>query len=379
MNKRRYNQLAERAFRLLGDEFRETLLTCPVSYTTGRIPKKNGGVRIINEPIEELKTIQKILLRFFYHWPTAAYIFGSQPHRSIIGNARFHIVSENTLPRWVVKLDLENAFPSATEELMEKVFLRMFEPLRVKDLLKVGRENLDQAYMDFVQLMLRLTIWNGRLPQGAPTSPYLLSLALVHSGAMKQLLNFCNKRAKPPRVSVYVDDITISFQDKEITKRTINRIIKIIEGAGYFKVNRRKTEIIRLKDKAPKITGVVLTHGGDGKTKLTLPQKKIRTYKGKIHRAAVILREDRLPTRERDGFTLNMISGYIGWVRKVYRGTEMPAGIRRTIGFFTTEWLNALERSLKKQGSELIRIPRPDFSARAVIQRHREAEKQENK
>lgn len=334
MKRYKFNQLVERAFYSLEKGLWKDMLACPISYKTSYIPKRNGGVRTIDEPNEELKNVQRVLLPFFYHWPTAESIFGFQPYRSVMDNARFHIVGNYAIPRWIVKLDLENAFPSATSELMEKVFLWMFEPLRVKDLLKVGRNNLNEAYRGCVQLMLRLTTYNGRLPQGAPTSPFLLNLALVHSGVVKKLKHFCNTRSEPLKFSIYADDITVSSKRERISDRTIERIGRIIEESGYFKVNHQKTRRNRLKDKAHKITGVVLTYDENEKVKLTLPQSEIRTLKGKIHRAAIILGEGGKLDFERDKITIGMIWGYIGWIRSIYQGSKIPSGVNKAVELF---------------------------------------------
>ena len=83
-------------------------------YKTFQIPKRNGGQRTINAPVDALKSAEVVhLLQDFVAEITTAkqrkdrMAHGFKRRRSIITNARQH-----RHRRWVFNLDLEDFFPS---------------------------------------------------------------------------------------------------------------------------------------------------------------------------------------------------------------------------------------------------------------------------
>lgn len=347
-------------------------------YREVRIPKKSGGVRIIHAPCDELKIVQASLLPFLYRFSTDKRMFGFMPGRSPVDNARFHLelpdhddpkkekIFARVVPRWTLTIDIKDFFPSVTAELLEKIYWNLFpyyDLFSCDDMVDYDelqeRENWE-IHDELIRLLLILTTHQGRLPQGAPTSPYLANLALCFTGMLERIEAVCEARKTREdfRFSIYADDITISSRKDKISDRLVAMFIQAIEQDGYFTVNPKKTRRNSAKYKAHKITGVVITRGtwvyhkNEGiyisrdSAKLTLPQKTLKNYRGRIHRMRWQLENQ----AELDFVELDQVIGCIAWIKEVYQGGPMPASVRSEVASFDKalasyqEWKKSEER-----------------------------------
>lgn len=230
--------------RLLGtthSKLNHTLYSSPLDslYTKFTIEKKNGNRRQIRAPNPKLKVIQKRLklhLEKLYtpHSAATAFIAG----RGIVNNARRHVKRG-----CVFNLDLES-------------FFDYIHFGRVKGLLAAPPYSLRD---DTAKLIAHICCLNGRLPQGAPTSP-LISNMVARSLDHKLSKLAKNNRA---RYSRYADDITFSFLNKyennifsdvEGAVEPSSELMNIIEGCG-FSINHKKTRI-QYYDQRQVVTGL---------------------------------------------------------------------------------------------------------------------------
>jgi hypothetical protein len=331
------------------------------SYTRIVRPKKDGGVRIINAPHKSLKMAQRKALAFLYHWETDPHLFAFMPGRSPVANARYHIWLNHFVPDWILRLDLRNAFPSVVDRSLQKMFNDLFSPAglerfladteesqRTRELLEAAfwREETDglaeayhlqeAIYQEFIRLLVKLSTFEGQLPQGAPTSPYLLNLTLVWSRIIEKVAQLCQEHDF--LFTVYSDDFTVSSLAAEIPRSFIRDLEKIICQGGQFKVNPQKTRLNHRRLQAHQITGVKLTYGPDGKPRLTLSQRKLNRRRGQIHRAAAMLRAGRLPDPVEDNMTISQVQGWISWILDVHRNGTIPTRIREPIAEFKEAW-----------------------------------------
>lgn len=159
-------------------------------YTTFHIPKRSGGYRTIQAPNEELKDIQKKILNFLIedckilcHNSVHSYV----KHRNCKTAMEAH---QQSGARWFLKLDIKDFFDNCLYEPVLHSLINI-HPL---SLITEGR--LRNIFM--------LCFLEGKLPQGAPTSPLLSNLYLLSADYMidKQLKGFTYTR--------YADDILIS-------------------------------------------------------------------------------------------------------------------------------------------------------------------------
>lgn len=96
-----------------------------------------------------------------------------------------------------------------------------------------------------------LCSYNGSLPQGAPTSGFLLNLVISETA----ILNKIKRIKEVDNVSIYVDDIIISTQKKP-SAEFINVITRKISETGFLKHNQKKTKVYDLKKTSASILGI---------------------------------------------------------------------------------------------------------------------------
>jgi hypothetical protein len=155
-------------------------------YHIFRIPKKDGTTREISAPDEPLKEIQRKLAKVL----TAVYedkvcTYGFIEDKNNVGNAEQH-----TKKRLVFNIDLKD-------------FFSQIHFGRVRGMLMHAPYNLsDEAATTIAQI----ACLNGRLPQGAPSSPIITNMICM------PLDNALMRLAKSTRCvyTRYADDITFS-------------------------------------------------------------------------------------------------------------------------------------------------------------------------
>lgn len=296
------------------------------------IPKKSGGVRVIHAPNKELKIIQKKLLDFLYLWELPYNFFGFVREKNIVDNALCHLAGIWRIPEWLINIDLKDAFPSITTVLLRKTLRKMFEQLgfpQKKKIPELGNITINE----FREIFLRCVMHRGRLPQGAPTSPYLLNLALYTDGILFRIEEVCTKAGVGlVNISIYADDISITLF-KNPSQELVKNIIAVVEARGNLRVNRKKVRINSRKHLPHEITGVKVIVDEDGIIHATISQRRRNELRGMIHRATAILKEGRKPKKDKDGFSEEVIRGHIAWLKMVYRG-KMPSDLAKPIEAF---------------------------------------------
>jgi len=304
--------------------------------------KPNGGFRWIYARCSELKIIQARLKDYFNRWPLDNSIYGFRRGRSIKDNALTHYFEKcDRVPRWKLKLDLQNAFPSVKRQYLQKVLEELFRK-RFCD-----QENGDLRLQAWVELLLDLVTYDNQLIQGSPASPALLNRCLVYANIPRELKMISKDREQPFWFSIYADDITISSQRTKIKRFELARITEVIQSHTCFQVNTSKTRLTNRKSKAHQITGVVLAEIPTSSDKFiirpTLAQSLTRSYRGKIHRATTLLNNDRWPNKKRDGFTVHQILGMISHANFICQ--VLPSGLRTVIPEFREALWQYAERN----------------------------------
>ncbi|MBP9824734.1 MAG: RNA-directed DNA polymerase [Thermoanaerobaculia bacterium] len=181
--------------------------------------------RHIDNPQGLLRVAQTRLLgNYFSKIEFPPFLFGSIPKRNALQNAEVH----EGAPA-LVHLDIAHCFPSIDNYRIFGVFRRLLG----------CSEEISSA-------LTRLTTIDGRLPQGAPTSPALANLALLPLTTRLWKLAEANKC----RFSCYVDDLHFSG---ETAPQLADRAIRMVEEEG-FSVSIEKIEVVR-QDKPMQVTG----------------------------------------------------------------------------------------------------------------------------
>lgn len=198
-------------------------------YRTFSIPKKSGGYRQISSPRTYLKVVQwwildNILKSQKFDECVTAFVSGCSPMR----NAQRHVGSSHLLC-----IDLTNFFPSISKERVIEIWRSL-------------------GYGEAVSEQLgALCTLEGKLPQGAPTSPLLANLAAAE----------LDKKLKIVSSSVgynytrYADDITFSSQHP-IPVEFVKSVSDVVSACG-FEVNKKKTRFVG-KGGAMEVTGYII-------------------------------------------------------------------------------------------------------------------------
>ncbi len=260
------------------------------AYRTFTIPKRTGGVRIIDAPVEQFKLFQRRLLkrvlgRLPVHQAATAYERGV----SIVHHAMPHV-----LRQVVVRLDIRDFFPSITAD-------------RVRDYFKaIGWRG--QA----LKLLTEWTTHQNKLPQGAPTSPKLanalcyrmdkritMALAAGRVNMNPKTLEWERKSVGEIAYTRYADDLALSFNlDRHRNVKTAIYLVKrIVEDEGFRLHTRKKLRIMRKGDRQL-VTGLVVNAG------VNLPRSRRRQLRAVAHHLATGKRATMTPDQLRGWHTL---------------------------------------------------------------------------
>ncbi|MGA7218017.1 MAG: reverse transcriptase family protein [Candidatus Sulfotelmatobacter sp.] len=182
-------------------------------YRAFMIRKKSGGERMIYAPRVFLKTVQRYVLRAILETrPLPPHVHGFVSGRGIVTNAAMH----RSAP-YVLNVDLKDFFDSVREDAVRHLFMDFGFGERV------------------ARTLAGLCIFQGSLPQGAPTSPYLANLAFAPVDA--EILQLCAERDFT--YSRYADDLTFSARSK-IPRQFLGFLEFVLRRHG-FRINSQKT------------------------------------------------------------------------------------------------------------------------------------------
>ena len=280
----------------------KTALTETEKYQIVKRPKKKGGYRTIYIPSKPLKKLQKMILKRLLHKIQSIWhhrVYGLSPGASYVDHAYRHREA-----KWIFQFDLADAFPSTNISLIEKMLVCEFrqelaklerlleektyysEKLKrvekeLESLDKVDKEKIAQELTD---LVIKLTTFQGILPQGTPTAPFLFCLALIESGVLIEILKLCpgiypeSQDNYNFQIGIYVDNFVISAQ-KPIPDKTQKAIFEALKKLG-FKINTKKIHHQRVIHGTSMITGLRIVDG-----KVGLSKRKIRQLRGLINKA----------------------------------------------------------------------------------------------
>lgn len=216
-------------------------------YKEITIPKRRGGSRVLNVPNAALKGMQRwILDNILYKVQPELSATGFIPMKSIVLNASVHLRK-----KYILKMDIKDFFPSIDFHKVRSLFFEL------------GYNK------DVATALANICVFQGQLPQGAPTSPYLANL--ICRELDKRVYNLCSKyRLSYTR---YADDITISGNSKIFW---IKGIVEEIILSYQFSLNNEKTIFLKPGDRK-RVTGIIVNE------KLSVPRSITRNLRKEIY------------------------------------------------------------------------------------------------
>jgi len=217
-------------------------------YTSFNLKKRSGGLREITIPFPALLEMQYwIFHNILRNVPVHSSAHGFSHKKSIITNSKIHVDQKQLL-----KIDLKDFFPSINLSRIIQVFKRLGYPNQISFYLAT------------------ICSFNGYLPQGAPTSPYLSNI--ISFVLDKRMIALSKKFDL--KYTRYADDIT--FSGDEIPAKFIKYVTNIVVDRG-FKINQEKTRLYKNKSKRI-VTGISVI----GK-EIKLPRTYKRELKQELH------------------------------------------------------------------------------------------------
>lgn len=209
-----------------------------VRYKKSSITKKNGNPREILAPNGQLKKLQKDLLSIFEEVAYYSHAcHGFRKNHSIKTNAKKHHGA-----KWVLKIDLENFFPSIHYG-------------RVFGLLTRVPISLNPYCAKHIANIL---CFNGKLPQGAPTSPIVANM--IAYGLDKELSLICKNQ--DITYTRYADDLTFSSKKPHIShflwkSDELADDLKNLISHKNFSINPLKTKL-KTGTNRKTVTGIII-------------------------------------------------------------------------------------------------------------------------
>lgn len=227
---------------------------CPDRYyRTFTIPKKSGGSRSITAPRVFLKVVQRYVLDcVLSQIPVSRSAVGFVKGRGCRYGAKRHVKH-----RYLWNIDLKDFFPSVRFEQVEAIFTEI-------------------GFMaPAARFLSRLCCLDGKLPQGAPTSPAISNLVFLK---LDQLLAEKTKKLKIT-YSRYADDLSFSG-NLPIPSAFRHDVQTLLERHG-FRINTQKERLIGPKARR-EVTGLTVNE------KVSVPRKRRREVRAYFHRVGLM-------------------------------------------------------------------------------------------
>ncbi|MGB3279354.1 MAG: reverse transcriptase family protein [Pseudorhodobacter sp.] len=270
------------------------------------IPKRNGQLRLIEEPKPFLKHLQRRLLQgLLSHVPPHDAAFGFRTGRNCVTAAARH--SNEAV---VISFDLAHFFPSIGFTRLYSLFRSLGYPAAVaRDLTGLCTSLLPKALHHHPNLAAHDLLTNRHLPQGAPSSPALANLAAFALDCRLSGL----ARSLGATYTRYADDLSFSG-DAPIAGVLQRAVPQIVADAG-FTLNPAKTRQA-FAHQQQCITGIIVNQS------LNLPRDTYDHLKAVLHH----LSKPDDPRRNDPGF-LAQLSGRIAWAEQINptRGAKLRA------------------------------------------------------
>ncbi|MCH8205897.1 MAG: RNA-directed DNA polymerase [Chloroflexi bacterium] len=214
-------------------------------YISFDIRKKSGGLRQIHAPVSGLKIIQRKLNQVLnaVYQPKAG-VYGFTPGRNIVQNAQKH---RNR--RYVFNVDLSDFFPSIHFG-------------RVMGLLMAVPYGLSR---DVAKVLAQICCHQGKLPQGAPTSPVISNMICAKMDSQLKRLagevkcvytRYADDLTFSTSLGTFPDFIARYFEGDPGVVEIGPRLKQIIQSNG-FDINEDKVRL-QLKNSRQEVTGLTV-------------------------------------------------------------------------------------------------------------------------
>ena len=256
-----FANLAARHLGLTQHDISRIVRNAPQRYKVFTIPKRNGGLRLVEQPARELKDLQYMLMEvLLQNFPVHDAAKAYRPGTSIRNNAEVHARSSA-----ILKMD----------------FVDFFHSVKARDFhshcatLGVKLSSEDKIFCQQV-LFRRGKDGQLRLSIGAPSSPMISNTIVFEMDRL--IAELCQRDGVS--YSRYADDLTFSGNDTKALLSLRTQIPKLLAGLSYPKLylNNEKTVLVSKKHRRS-VTGIILTNDGS----VSIGRDKKRKIRAAVH------------------------------------------------------------------------------------------------
>jgi RNA-directed DNA polymerase len=246
------------------------------------LPKRSGGLRLLEIPKARLRTIQHRILRGILEYvPPHEAAHGFRERHSCVTNARPHVAQAV-----VMRMDLEDFFGSIGGGKVYEFFAALGYPAAAaraltrlttcatpRDVWTAERlPSADGGTRD-IAWRTRKRLASAHLPQGAPTSPALANLCAFNCDVRVQAL--ADKFGV--QYTRYADDLTFSGGEELARRsRTFEAHVGAIALEEGLHLNHRKTRVMRAASRQ-RVTGIVVNRTPN------IPRENFDRLKATLH------------------------------------------------------------------------------------------------
>ena len=249
-------------------------------YSHFPVPKKDGSSRMVDNPRDELKRVQRRIAKFLGRILPPDILFCPVKGRSYVDNAGQH-----RSHRVIHSLDVQKYFPNTKSQRVYWFF-----------------HSVMLCPPDVAAVLTKIACRDGHLSTGSPLSPIMAYY--THVDVWEKVARIA--KANGCVVSIWIDDITVSGPK---LPTSVIWDIKHAIHAGGLRYHKEK----RAVDRRAEVTGVVIRDG-----KLLPPNRqwrKLRNLKREVHR-------EHQPERNRS--LIGRLAGMNGQVAQIAAGNVEP-------------------------------------------------------
>ncbi len=237
-------------------------------YVSFRVPKRNGGTRVIMAPKRELRQLQRRLLRELVdRFPVSEYAHGFRRGRSIRTNAEPHCGKD-----LVIRFDLADFFGSVNYFRVRGYLVSLGYGHVVASSLALLMTACERQPVEVSGEVVHVPVAMRYCVQGAPTSPGVCNA--VASTLDHRLAGLARKYGYD--YTRYADDMTFSGDDDRGVGPLLGVVPEIVTDEG-FALNRDKTRVMH-SGQHQRVAGVTVNEV------IGLSRRERRKIRAMIHR-----------------------------------------------------------------------------------------------
>ena len=251
-------------------------------YYSFKIPKRKGGFRQIDAPIDELKEIQDTILHLFIN------ILNILPHNAahayVKGRSTITMAQKHKNNNCIIKLDIKDFFNSITANILREQLLKQEIFIKINEL----------CDKNFINLLVLIATKNGTLVQGNPLSPFLSNMIMLDFDH-RLTKAISTHRIPYYTYTRYADDIYLSAPKFRYSKKVVNFIDNLLKECynNNILLNKEKTNFLKITNKCY-ITGLKLNKDHN----VTFGHEQKRQLKLKLYNLFVAYNLNQCPKEE---------------------------------------------------------------------------------